>query len=113
MIEPSAGDVVGIYSPSASGRGRGEGQIGAGRILAGPMLLYANVKTALGHCPLLGRLPPYDEPAAASVRLKGDNTPISAPNGRNSLMRRVCGFGGKMLSTNGELEIANNTLKIP
>jgi hypothetical protein len=35
------------YSPSPFGRGRGEGQVEAGRALAGPMLPYADVKTAV------------------------------------------------------------------
>jgi hypothetical protein len=36
------------YSPSPSGRGRGEGQVGPWRALAGLMLPYADVKTAIG-----------------------------------------------------------------
>jgi hypothetical protein len=37
------------YSPSPFGRGRGEGQVEVGRALAGPILPYAEVKTAIGR----------------------------------------------------------------
>jgi len=37
-----------LYSPSPSGRWRGEGQVEVGRALAGPMRPEAEVKTVLG-----------------------------------------------------------------
>jgi hypothetical protein len=40
--------LTGVYSPSPSRRGKGEGQEEPGRTRAEPILPYAEVKTALG-----------------------------------------------------------------
>jgi hypothetical protein len=56
------------YSPSPSGRGRGEGQRDAGRGLAGAILPYADVQTAIGLSAASGGIPP---PPPIAVRFGG------------------------------------------